>query len=92
VRSVTEIIMMATTPTPPTMSPTLDSAIITIKNAAVILLKLSRMRSCPTIAKLSGSPGLRPRLVRSAAVTWSCASCTDAASAGSTAISIHSLS
>ena len=38
VRSVTEIIMIATTPTPPTMSPTADNAIITIKNTPTILL------------------------------------------------------
>ena len=31
VRSVTEIIMIATTPTPPTISPTLESAIIAMK-------------------------------------------------------------
>ena len=34
VRSVTEIIMIATTPTPPTISPTADSTIITRKNIA----------------------------------------------------------
>ena len=32
VRSVTEIIMIATTPTPPTIRPTAESAIITRKN------------------------------------------------------------
>jgi hypothetical protein len=35
------------------MSPTLDRAIMTTKKAAVMLLKVSRIRSCPTIAKLS---------------------------------------
>ena len=38
VRSVTEIIMIATTPTPPTIRPTADSTIITRKNAPKILL------------------------------------------------------
>ena len=41
VRSVTEIIMIATTPTPPTMRPTLESAIITTKKPAVTLLNVS---------------------------------------------------
>ena len=50
VRSVTEIIMIATTPTPPTISPTLDSAIITTKKPAVILLNVS-----------SSGPGSRSR-------------------------------
>ncbi len=36
VRSVTEIIMIATTPTPPTINPTLDSASMTRKNIPVI--------------------------------------------------------
>ena len=44
--------MIATTPTPPTISATLESAIITTKKPAVILLKASSTRSCVTIAKL----------------------------------------
>ena len=85
VRSVTEIIMMATTPTPPTMSPTLDSAIMTMKNAPVTLLKVSSSLSCVTIAKLFSWLGLRPRLIRSAAVTSSIACGTLAVSVGRTA-------
>ena len=38
VRSVTEIIMMAMTPTPPTIRPTPDSTTITRKNAPKTLL------------------------------------------------------
>ena len=38
VRSVTLIIMIATTPTPPTMSPMADSTIITRKNMPNTLL------------------------------------------------------
>ena len=44
--------MIATTPTPPTMSPTLESAIITTKKPAVILLNASSTRSWVTTAKL----------------------------------------
>ena len=54
------------------------------------MLKLSSIRSWPTMAKLLSWPGRRPRLVRSAAVTWSCASCTVAVSVGRTAISSQS--
>ena len=50
--------MIATTPTPPTISATLDSAIITMKKPAVILLNASSTRSWVTMAKLFGSPGL----------------------------------
>ena len=89
VRSVTEIIMMATTPTPPTISATLESAIITTKKPAVILLNASRTRSWVTIAKLFASAGLSPRAPRMAAVTWSCASRVVASSVGTTAISIQ---
>ena len=46
------VIMIATTPTPPTISATLESAIITMKKPAVILLNASRIRSWVTIAKL----------------------------------------
>ena len=52
VRSVTEIIMMATTPTPPTMSPTPDSATMTAKKPAVMLLKESRILSCDSDRKV----------------------------------------
>ena len=89
VRSVTEIIMIATTPTPPTMSPTLESAIITTKKPAVILLNASSTRSWVTTAKLFASAGLRPRALRKAAVTSSCASSVVAPSVGTTAISIQ---
>ena len=61
VRSVTEIIMMATTPTPPTMSPTPDSASITRKKPLVILFQVSRILSWLTRAKLLSCAGLRLR-------------------------------
>ena len=89
VRSVTEIIMIATTPTPPTISATLESAIITMKNPAVILLNASSTRSWVTMAKLFGLAGLRPRALRRAAVTSSWASSVVAAAVGTTAISIQ---
>jgi hypothetical protein len=69
VRSVTEIIMIATTPTPPTISPTLERAIIAMKKPAVMLLNASSTRSEVTSAKLLSSLGRRPRRLRSAAVT-----------------------
>src|SRR5204863_5992507 len=52
VRSVTEIIMIATTPTPPTMSPTIDRATITMRSICVMLLMSERYCSCDTTAKL----------------------------------------
>jgi hypothetical protein len=74
VRSVTEIIMMAITPTPPTRSATDESPIMTMKKTPVILLKVSRICSCLISVKSLGSAGRRPRIERIAAVTWSMAS------------------
>ena len=84
VRSVTEIIMIATTPTPPTISPTLDNAIITRKNIPVTWFQLSSSLSCVTVAKLFSSPGRRPRIARMAPVTSSMASATLTFDAGET--------
>ena len=67
VRSVTAIIMMAMTPTPPTINATDDSAIMIAKNAAVKRLKVSTIWSWRTTAKLLSSPGPSPRRVRSTA-------------------------
>jgi hypothetical protein len=92
VRSVTEIIMIATTPTPPTMRPTPDSASMTRKKPCVIWLKESRNRSELTTVKLFSCRGLRPRDARRLAMTSSMASCTVAASVGITAICIHPFS
>ncbi len=89
VRSVTEIIMIATTPTPPTSSPTADSAIITRKKMPKILLYVSNSLSCVMIAKFDSRPGRSPRITRSAAVTSSMAWSGDTPSRGFTAIPIH---
>ena len=61
VRSVTEIIMIATTPTPPTISPTADSAIITRKNMPKILSYVSINLSCVMMANDDSSLGRNPR-------------------------------
>ena len=54
VRSVTLIIMIATTPIPPTSRPTPDKAIMTMKNIPVTLPHVSNNLSCVMTAKLSG--------------------------------------
>ena len=71
VRSVTEIIMIATTPTPPTINPTADRTNITRKNTPVSRFHVSNSLSCVMIAKSLGRPGRRPRMARSTAVTSS---------------------
>src|SRR3989449_7814492 len=73
VRSVTETIMIAMTPIPPTSSATLESTSITTKNAPVNLLNTSRIWSCVIRSKVSGSPGRSPRRRRSCTVTASIA-------------------
>src|SRR2546425_404297 len=73
VRSVTETIMIAMTPIPPTSSATLESTSITRKNAPVSLLNTSRIWSCVIRSKVSGSPGRSPRMRRSCTVTASIA-------------------
>ncbi len=83
VRSVTEIIMIATTPTPPTINPTADSTIMTRKNIPKILLYVSNSWSCVMIAKLLSTPGRRPRRARIAAITSSIASSRVTSSRGS---------
>ena len=89
VRSVTEIIMIAITPTPPTRSPTLESASMTRKKPLVRLLKVSSSRSWVMTAKLLSSDGRRPRLDRSAAITSSWAWATVTPSWGMTESSIQ---
>src|SRR6476469_3653479 len=66
VRSVTLIIMIATTPTPPTSRPTADSTIITRKNAPTILLYSSRIFSGVDGKKMLVAPGRRCRVARHA--------------------------
>src|SRR2546425_1005824 len=73
VRSVTETIMIAMTPMPPTSRATLESTSITRKNAPVSLLNTSRIWSCVIRSKVSGSPGRSPRMRRSCTVTASIA-------------------
>src|SRR2546422_6232928 len=73
VRSVTETIMIAMTPIPPTNRATLESTSITRKNAPVHLLNTSRIWSCVIRSKVSGSPGRSPRMRRSCTVTASIA-------------------
>ena len=73
VRLVTDTIMIAMTPIPPTSSPTLDSTIITRKKTPVILLKVSRIWSWVIRSKLFLSAGRRRRISRIAIVTASCA-------------------
>ena len=82
VRSVTEIIMIATTPTPPTSNPTELSAIITRKNIPKILLYTSNSFSCVRIAKFDSRLGRSPRIARSAAVTSSITTSCDTPSPG----------
>jgi hypothetical protein len=57
VRSVTEIIMIATTPTPPTSSPTAESVRPMTNSVPNSLSNVSVMRSCVTRPKLFGCVG-----------------------------------
>src|SRR5213596_2573131 len=84
VRSVTETIMIAMTPMPPTNRATLESTSITRKNAPVSLLNTSRIWSCVIRSKVSGSPGRSPRMRRSCTVTASIAWVTATPSLGFT--------
>src|SRR5207253_2746823 len=74
VRSVTEIIMIAITPTPPTINPTADSMNSTYRMIMVMPLSFSRNFSWLTTAKLLSWPGRRWRRSRIASVTSSIAS------------------
>ena len=74
VRSVTDTIMIAITPMPPTRSATLDRAIITRKNAEVSLSMMPRIWSWVRMSKLLGVAGCRPRTRRSAMIVASLAS------------------
>ncbi len=84
VRSVTEIIMIAITPTPPTINPTADSMNSTYRMIMVMPLSFSRNFSWLTTAKLLSWPGRRWRRSRIASVTSSIASAVVAAGAGPT--------
>ncbi len=75
VRSVTEIVMIATTPTPPTISPMDESTSITRKNIPVTLFQESSSLSCVTMEKLFSWAGLSSRRERSAAITSSMDCC-----------------
>ncbi len=86
VRSVTDTIMIAITPIPPTSSATLDSASITRKKTLVSWLNTSRIWSCVIMSNELGSPARRPRMRRSCTVTASCARLTDTPSFGLTTI------
>jgi hypothetical protein len=76
VRSVTDTIMIAMTPIPPTSSATLESATMTPKNAEVRLLIVSRIWSCVIRSKVFGVPGRSRRSRRNATVARSCARST----------------
>ncbi len=83
-RLVTETIMMAMTPIPPTISATLDSTIITRKNTPVSRLKTLRTWSEVSRSNVLGSPGRRPRMLRSRRIVASMASSTVTPSRGFT--------
>ena len=91
VRSVTEIIMIATTPTPPTIRAIDESTSITRKNIPVTLFQESSSLSCVTMEKLFSWPGLSPRSERSVATTSSIDCCWVYPGAGPTASRIHPL-
>src|SRR5439155_26898070 len=59
VRSVTEIIMIATTPTPPTINPTDESTIITRKKTPVTWFQESSNLSCVTIDQALHQAGVK---------------------------------
>ena len=67
--------MMATTPTPPTISPMDESTSITRKNIPVTWFQESSSLSCVTIEKVFSWPGFMPRSERSVATTSSIACC-----------------
>ena len=81
--------MIATTPIPPTINPTLESDTIRILNNSVMLLMACRYFSCVTTSKLLLSRGRRPRIDRIATVTSSMARWTDTLSSGVTNRSIQ---
>src|SRR5882762_3539766 len=91
VRSVTEIIMIATTPTPPTINPIADRTSITKKNIPLTWCQESSSLSCVTIEKVFSWPGFSPRIERSVAMTSSIDSCCVYSGAGATASRIQPL-
>src|SRR5438552_1684364 len=76
VRLVTDTIMIAITPIPPTRSAILDSTSITKKNANVRLSKMPSTWSDVSRSKLLGSPTRSPRERRSCSVAASIARAT----------------
>ena len=64
VRSVTEIIMIATTPTPPTSRPIEARTSMTRKKTFVSFPHTSNSLSCVMMAKLLSAAGRSPRLPR----------------------------
>jgi hypothetical protein len=74
---VTETIMMAITPMPPTRSATLESATMTPKKAVVRFSMVSRIWSCVITSKVLGTPGLSFRSRLSAAMVRSFARDTE---------------
>src|SRR6266540_1522221 len=76
VRLVTDTIMIAITPIPPTRSAMLESTSITQKNAKVRLSKMPRTWSDVRRSKLLGSPTRSPRKRRSCSVAASIARAT----------------
>ena len=86
VRLVTDTIMMAMTPMPPTSKATPESTIITRKKTLVMPLKVSRIWSCVTRSKLFVLPGRRPRISRMAITAAPCASATLTPARGLTGI------
>ena len=91
VRSVTLIIMIATTPTPPTISPIPDSVIMTRKKTPVILPQVSKSLSWVITAKSFSCAGRSPRCARMVATTSSIASSRVTLARGLTVRSIQSI-
>ena len=81
--------MIATTPIPPTMRPTIESAHISIRATLVKLLMAWTYTSCVMASKLFFWPGRRPRIVRIAIVTSSIARSVETESCGTTNMDIH---
>ncbi len=84
VRSVTDTIMMAMTPMPPTRSATLERRIMVRKNTPVSWLKMLSTWSDVSMSNVLGSPGRRPRIRRNCMVAASIATSTETVSLGLT--------
>ena len=81
--------MIAMTPMPPTVRPTIESAIMSMRATLVKLLMAWTYTSCVTASKLFFCPGRKPRIVRIAIVTSSIARSVVTESCGTTNMSIQ---